>query len=149
MSRFVRSWTAISRSLSQFAPARCPHARRRLTLERLEDRTVLSTISFISLPVTSLADTGVGTLRAAITTADQGAASNSYVIKFSVTLPATIDLKSALPDLANNIVIKGPGAANLAIQGNNTFGILTVNSGETVTICGVTIEDGGSGEFKF
>ena len=36
MSRFVRSWSAISRSLPQFAPARRPHARRRLTLECLE-----------------------------------------------------------------------------------------------------------------
>jgi len=140
----VRSWSAISRSLPQFAPARRPHARRRLTLERLEDRTVLSTIS---LPVTSLADTGVGTLRAAITTADQGAASNSYVIKFSVTLPATIDLKSALPDLDNNIVIKGPGASKLTVQRDSIaapFSIFKVDSGATVNISGVTIS-GGSG----
>ena len=49
MSRFepkVRSWSAISRSLPQFAPARRPHARRRLTRPNaLEDRTVLSTIA--------------------------------------------------------------------------------------------------------
>jgi len=45
MSRFepkVRWWTATTRSLSQFAPARRSHARRRLRLERLEDRTLLS-----------------------------------------------------------------------------------------------------------
>ena len=33
----VRSWSAISRSLPQFAPARRPHARRRPMLECLED----------------------------------------------------------------------------------------------------------------
>jgi hypothetical protein len=42
MLRFVRSWSAISRSLPQSAPARRPYARRRPRLERLEDRTTLS-----------------------------------------------------------------------------------------------------------
>ena len=45
MSRFepkVRWWSATTRSLSRFAPARRPHARRRLRLECLEDRTLLS-----------------------------------------------------------------------------------------------------------
>jgi Beta-propeller repeat/Planctomycete extracellular len=45
MSRFehkVRWWSATTRSMSQFAPARRPHARRRLRLECLEDRTLLS-----------------------------------------------------------------------------------------------------------
>ena len=39
MSRFepiVRSWSAISRSLPQFAPVRRPHARRRPMLECLD-----------------------------------------------------------------------------------------------------------------
>ena len=45
MLRFVRSWSAISRSLPQFAPARRHQSRRRLTLdcESLEDRYLLST----------------------------------------------------------------------------------------------------------
>ncbi len=70
-----------------------------LTLERLEDRTVLSTIPLV---VNSLADSGVGTLRDAITAADAGSAGNKYVITFAVN--GAIDLKSALPDLANNII---------------------------------------------
>jgi hypothetical protein len=83
MSRFepiVRSWSAISRSL----PARRPHARRRFTLERLEERAMLSTIPVATnLTVSSLADSGVGTLRAAIMQADTGTG-NQYVIAIGV-----------------------------------------------------------------
>jgi hypothetical protein len=35
-------WSAVRRSLSRFAPARRPESRRRLALEHLEDRTLLS-----------------------------------------------------------------------------------------------------------
>ena len=38
-------WSAISRSLPQFAPARRHHSRRQFTLERLEERSLLSTVS--------------------------------------------------------------------------------------------------------
>ena len=146
MLRFVRSWSAISRSLLQFASARRPHARRRFTLERLESRSLLSTVH---LTVNTLADdpggpvAGQTTLRDAITAADAGSAANKYVIKFAVD--GTIALAAPLPNLANNIVIRGPGAENLAIQGNNMFTILVVNSSNTVNVSGVTIEDGHNG----
>ncbi len=74
MSRFetiVGSWSAISRSLPQFAPARRPHARCRPILDCLEERAMLSTIP---VTVNSLADApsspGVTTLRGAIAQAD-------------------------------------------------------------------------------
>jgi|GEM_PF-3161236 len=136
----VRSWSAISRSLPQFAPARRPHARRRPMLECLEKRSLLSTIS---LPVTSLADSGAGTLRAAITQANSSTATNKYVIPIKVD--GMIDLLSPLPNLANNITIKGPGASNLTIHGLNNaigFSIFTVNSGQTVKISGIAIQGG-------
>ncbi len=107
----VRRWSATSRSLSRFAPARRPHARR-LRLECLEDRTLLSTIA---LTVTTLADdpsgpiTGQTTLRDVITQADADPA-DSYVINFASGLQGTIDLTSPLPELSNNIDLQGPEA---------------------------------------
>ena len=125
-------WSAISRSLLQFAPARRPHARRRFTLERLEERAMLSTIA---LTVNTLADSGPGTLRAEISAADAGAATNNYVIKLKV--PGTITLESALPALSNNITIKGLGASNSTVardQAAPDFGIFVVDAGATVRI---------------
>jgi len=149
MSRFdsiLRSWSAISRSLPQFAPAQRPHARRRLTLERLEDRAMLSTIS---IPVTSLADSGAGTLRAAITQANSGTATNSYVIPIKVD--GSLDLFSPLPNLSNNITIKGPGSSLLYIANAfSSFGdwpIFGTASGETVftiNISGLSFNNGAN-----
>ena len=87
MFRSLSHWPAFVRALrpSQ-VPARPPRrARHRPTLrgrplEQLEERSVPAVVTFT---VTSLADSGVGTLRSAITTADQGAASNSYVINIA------------------------------------------------------------------
>jgi len=132
-------WSAISRSLPQFAPARRPHTRRRPKLECLEDRAMLSTIA---LSVNTLADDPSGpipkqtTLRDAITQADADTA-NKYVIKLAVK--GTIDLTSALPDLDNSITIKGPGASKLTIQ-NEQF---IIDKGNTVNLSGMTITEGG------
>jgi len=143
--------SATSRLLPQFAPARRRHARRRFTLERLEERAMLSTIA---LSVNTLADDPSGptpgntTLRDAITQAD-GGTGNQYVIKFAVK--GTIDLTSALPALDNNIAIKGPGAKNLTVQRDPTaspFRIFTVDAGETVSISRLTIAGGNAGSGK-
>ena len=145
MLRFVRSWSAISRSLPQFAPAWRPQSQRRLSLERLEGRSLLSTVPLV---VNTLADdpagpvTGQTTLRDAITAADTGSTANKYVIKFAVD--GTIALTAPLPNLANNITIKGPGEMNLTVQGNNTFTIFTVNNGAVTNISGTTISEGNS-----
>ena len=121
------------------------HARRRVRLgpglERLEERTVLSGLS---LPVTSLADTGPGTLRAAITEADAGSAAQTYNIKFKVS--GTLTLESALPVLSNTITLSGPGEHRLIVRRDRSastdFGIFTVDSGAAVRITGMTISGG-------
>jgi hypothetical protein len=109
-------------------------------VERLDDRTVLSTFL-----VSSLADSGLGSLRQAIL--DANTASGDDIIDFSVTVPGTINLSSALPDLSTNIAIQGPGANLLTVrQGTwiypNFYRIFTVDSGATVTLSGLTISNG-------
>ena len=83
-------------------------AHRRATVwplvEALEDRRLLSQVN---LTVSSLADSGPGTLRAAIVAADAGKPSDKFTIGFSVS--GTVDLQSPLPDLNNSIAIQGPG----------------------------------------
>src|SRR5262245_5818039 len=120
-----------------------PVARRfRPRLEALEDRWLPSQVG---LTVTSLADSGPGTLRAAIQSADAGSHTDTYTIGFAVA--GTIDLQSSLPDLNNSISIQGPGAASLTIEraaGVSSFAasIVTVDAGQTAGLSALTIANG-------
>jgi hypothetical protein len=106
-----------------------------LQVERLDDRTVPSTFS-----VSSLADSGSGSLRQAILNANNSPGNDA--ITFSVT--GAINLASVLPDLNTNIEIQGPGANLLTVRrdtGGN-YRVFKVNSGATVTLTGLTISNG-------
>src|SRR5262249_13135299 len=113
-------------------------------LEALEDRNVPSQVS---LTVSSLADAGPGSLRAALQTADAGSQSDKFTIGFGVT--GTIDLQSPLPDLDNTIAIQGPGACSLTIQRDAAFvfasAIVTEDAGQTASLSGLTIVNGDAG----
>src|SRR5208337_945352 len=122
--------------------------RVRPTLTLLEERTLLSTLN---LTVTTLADDPVTpiseqtTLRDAITQANADTTDSQEVISFAVT--GTIDLTSVLPDLVNNISIQGPGASNLTVKRVSSapdFSVFTVDSGETVSLSGMTIAGGNA-----
>jgi predicted outer membrane repeat protein len=110
-------------------------------LDALEDRWLPSTLT-----VTSLADSGPGTLRAAIQTADASQSGN-FTIDFAVT--GKIDLQSVLPDLANNISINGPGASSLTVEraasASSNFGIFCVDWRQTVSLSGLTVANGTEG----
>jgi predicted outer membrane repeat protein len=116
-------------------------ARFRPRLETLEDRLAPAQVS---LTVSSLADSGPGTLRAAILTADAGSHSDQFTIGFGVA--GTIDLLSPLPDLNNAVTVQGPGASSLTIQRDSTVpfasAILTVDAGQTASLSGLTIANG-------
>jgi hypothetical protein len=119
-------------------------ARFRPLIEALEDRAVPAQIS---LTVSSLADAGPGTLRAAILAADAGSHSDKFTIDFSVA--GTIDLLSPLPDLNNSIAIQGPGAGSLNVERAAGYSfataIVTVDAGQNAGLSGLTIANGNAG----
>jgi hypothetical protein len=126
------------------APTRPATARFRPRLEALEDRWLPSQVG---LTVSSLADSGPSTLRAAILTADAGSHSDTFTIGFAVS--GTINLQTPLPDLNNSIAIQGPGAASLTVERAAGYSfssaILTVAAGQTVGLSGLTIANGTAG----
>ncbi len=81
---------------------------------------------------------GVGacTLREAISDAAPG-----DTISFSLTYPATVTLSSSLT-LSKSLTILGVGASDLAISGGGSDRIFSVTSGVTVTLSGLTLQDG-------
>jgi sugar lactone lactonase YvrE len=89
-----------------------------------------------SLAVTNTNDSGFGSLRDAIANAVSG-----DTITFSLPSPATITLASPLT-INTNLTISGPGATSVAISGNNAVQVMSIAGGTTVTVSGVTIENG-------
>lgn len=90
-----------------------------------------------TITVTNTADSGTGSLRDAIVGASAG-----DTIDFNLTYPATITLTSGDLFISPNLTINGPGASKLAISGNNLYRVFDIGSGATVTISGLTIQDG-------
>jgi len=95
--------------------------------------------------VTNTGDSGSGSLRQAITDANNASGST---INFAAAVTGTITLTTGpLPDIAVDMTITGPGAASLTISGNNstTVGtIFTIDTGVTASISGLTIANGNS-----
>jgi Bacterial Ig-like domain (group 3)/MBG domain (YGX type) len=89
--------------------------------------------------VTTLTDSGTGSLRAALAAANSG-----DTIVFSNGLTGTITLASTLT-INNNVTIQGPGANLLTVSGNNAVTVFTVNSGVQMSLSGLTIANGNTG----
>jgi Kelch motif len=88
--------------------------------------------------VTNTNDSGPGSFRQALADANDG-----EVIGFAVT--GTIGLTSGELLVDHNITISGPGAENLAVNGNAKSTLFHIVPGETVTISGLTITNGSAG----
>jgi hypothetical protein len=90
--------------------------------------------------VTTLADSGTGSLRAALAAANSG-----DTIVFSPGLTGTITLASTLM-INQNVTIQGPGASSLTISGANQVAVFVVSSAVTNgIISGLTIANGNTG----
>jgi predicted outer membrane repeat protein len=145
-SCWLRNWTSST-------PRRCTQtsSRQRASfrprLEALEDRWLPSTLT-----VTSIKDSGAGSLRAEIAAAHSG-----DTVVFSPKLDGkTITLTTGELDLTKNLTIRGPGAGQLTISGNsanwysdygalrNTYAsrIFEVAQNATVSLSGLTISNG-------
>ncbi|MEO0452767.1 MAG: choice-of-anchor Q domain-containing protein [Verrucomicrobiota bacterium] len=87
--------------------------------------------------VTSLADSGTGSLREAITSAEANAEADE--INFQIS--GTINIGSTLPTITTEIAINGSGQAVILDGVNNGMRAFFINSGAVVTISDLTIQN--------
>lgn len=95
-----------------------------------------------TLTVTSLDDSGGGTLRETIAAAN--ASPGEGIIQFQEGLSGTISLQSALPSLAEDLQILGPGSDVITISGSESWRVFEVEEDVTATISGLTVRDGNA-----
>ena len=89
--------------------------------------------------VTNKHDSGSGSLRKAITDAENHPGADT--ITFSGAVTGTITLVSTLPTITDTdgLTIQGPGAGQLTISGNDTVRILVVDPDAPLTVRDITI----------
>ncbi|MBD2166494.1 type I secretion C-terminal target domain-containing protein [Calothrix membranacea FACHB-236] len=91
-----------------------------------------------TINVTSTADNGAGSLRAALASAQTG-----DTIKFASTLAnKTITLTSGQLNITKNLTIDGAGATNLKISGNNATRVFEVGRHINATVRNLSIANG-------
>jgi hypothetical protein len=99
------------------------------------------TLAAETLTVTDSGDSGPGTLREAIASANPG-----DTITFAPDLNGvnggTITLTSGELSIYKNLTIEGPGAGKLAVSGNDQSRVLNINTSFPVSISGLTIKEG-------
>jgi hypothetical protein len=98
----------------------------------------LNIVQTTAITVASLDDSGQGTLRQAII--DANMSGGTTLIKFASGLKGTVNLLSALPDLATNIIIVGTG---VTVDGSKAdASVFTVDLGTTCEFLNTTITGG-------
>jgi hypothetical protein len=95
-----------------------------------------------TIPVTTTANSGAGSLREAIIASN---ADTDLDVVDATGVSGTIVLSTALPGFSTDIVIRGPGASRLTVARIGfapPFRIFRVNDGANATISGLTITNG-------
>jgi fibronectin-binding autotransporter adhesin len=113
------------------------------------DQSDIGAVEMQAVFVTNIGDTGAGSLRAAITTANANGAGLDDILfdNTNFSTPSTINLLSALPDITSSVTINGPGANLLTVRRPDSvadFRIFRIVGGITngVSIRGLTISNG-------
>lgn len=90
-------------------------------------------------PVSSTADTGAGSLRAAI----EAANTNPEADTIPINATGSIELETALPSLSDDVEVLGPGPGQLTVRRKSgSFGIFSISNNVVVSISGLTISNG-------
>lgn len=90
--------------------------------------------------VTTTADSGPGSLRQAILSANAGCGGDITFYKVS----GTIGLQSSLPAITQSVTILGPGESKLTVSGSSEFSVFSIGAGVCGTISGLTIANGSA-----
>jgi len=147
-----------ARAINRANTRRRDRAQRRAAV--LARRTAVATGvaigagSFVAAPathaatyeVTTLDDSGAGSLREAIAAADADPGHDT--ITFAPGLSGTIHLTSRL-EITTPMTIEGPGADVVTIDGGNATGLFAIDTvvpGAPVTISGLTLTHGRAGD---
>jgi Domain of unknown function (DUF4347)/FG-GAP-like repeat/FG-GAP repeat len=97
--------------------------------------------------VTNTDDSGAGSLRQAIESANTAGGDNTIDFTgptFTDATPDTITLTSGKLSITSNVTITGTSANLLTVSGNQTFIVFNIASGSTVVMSGLTITNGNS-----
>jgi len=110
----------------------------------------------VNFTVTNTNDSDPGSLRQAIMDAELRGTLDGGPLTINFAIPttdpgynattgkSTITLTTGELDINLDLTIVGPGANQLAVSGNNATRVFEISSGASVSISGVTIEDGRS-----
>jgi fibronectin-binding autotransporter adhesin len=130
------------RRRERLADARRGRLRLRPAVLALEGRALLSTLTVINT-----SDSGPGSLRAAISQADQDGGGDTIVFSSMFDTPQTITLTGGQLELTGTeagTTITGPGANLLTVSGNNASRVFLVDANASAKIAGLTVTGGNA-----
>lgn len=104
--------------------------------------SLITTLNAADIPITSLNDSGEGTLRSAL----EKQVSGDRLI-FDSSLSGTLVLQSALPSINGDIQIAGPSRGTISIDGDNAYSLLNILKG-TVSIANLNFANGINGRLE-